>query len=157
MMKKKFFAPLIAGLSLLMIVFLIGCTPAPAAPGGAGAADPQKLLIPRWFLSELTLNGQKVEIPAGQQKMTLQFEEGGKVGGTGGCNSFGGEYKAGTDGKVTFGQLASTLMACADGMQQESAYLEALSKVQQYQVAEGKLTLSSTDGQTTLVFAMPPK
>jgi heat shock protein HslJ len=149
----KTYVSILAGLmALLVILMLAGC----AQPIEMGNADPQKLLIPRWFLSELTLNGQKVDIPAGQQNITLQFEDGGKANGNSGCNDFGTDYKAGKDGKLSFGQITSTLMAC-DNMQQESAYLDALSKVQQFKVEGGKLTLSSADGQTAMVFTMPPK
>jgi heat shock protein HslJ len=152
MMKKTFPALLASALALVLAVFLVGCTQSVTG----GTADPQKLLIPRWFLSELTVNGQKVDIPAGQQKITLQFEDNGKANGTGGCNTFGSDYKASKDGKLSFGQMMSTLMAC-DDMQQEGAYFDALAKVQQFQVDGGILTLSSTDGKNLLVFSMPPK
>lgn len=151
-MKKIITASLVSLMLLAGIFFLAGC----AQSMEGGSADPQKLMIPRWFLSELTLDGQKVEIPVGQQQITLRFEEGGKANGNGGCNSFGTDYKAGKDGKLSFGQITSTLMAC-DNMLQESAYLEALARVQQFKVEEGKLTLSSADGKTAMVFTMPPK
>lgn len=151
-MKKIITASLVSLMVLAGIIFLAGC----AQSLEGGSADPQTLLIPRWFLSELTLDGRKVEIPAGQQQITLQFEEGGKANGNGGCNSFGTDYKAGKNGRLSFGAIASTMMAC-DNMQQESAYLEALSRAQHYKVAEGKLTLFSADGKTVLVFTMPTK
>ncbi len=151
-MKKIITASLVSLMLLAGIFFLAGC----AQSMEGGSTEPQKLLIPRWFLSELTLDGQKVEVPVGQQQITLRFEEGGKANGNGGCNSFGTNYKAGKDGKLSFGQITSTLMAC-DNMLQESAYLEALARVQQFKVEEGKLTLSSADGKTSMVFTMPPK
>ena len=42
-------------------------------------------------------------------------------------------------------------------MAQESAYFSALAKVSQFNVENGKLTLSSADGKTSLVYRMPPK
>lgn len=153
-MRKTFLAPLTGALAVVMIVFLAGCA---QSAQGVGAADPQKLLIPRWFLRELTLNGQKVDLPADQQKITIQFKEDGTVNGSGGCNSFGADYKAGKDGKFSFSPITSTLMACQEGGQLESAYFEALVKVQQFKTEAGKLTLSSADGKTVMVFSMPPK
>ncbi len=119
--------------------------------------EPQKLLIPRWFLTSLTVQGQPVEL-IGPQAQSIQFTPDGKVNGQGGCNSFGGEYQARQDGKLTIGQLISTQMACADGMAQETAYLQALGQVQHFQFNEQmKLVLTSEDGKTTLVFTRPPK
>jgi len=120
-------------------------------------SDPQMLLIPRWFLASLRLNDIAVEIPAGQQEMTLQFENGGQANGTGGCNSFGVTYQADYDGSLSFGPIASTRMFCEGMMEQENVYFEALSRVAQFRIAEGKLFMTSADGQTELVFTRPPK
>lgn len=152
-MKKPFLTLLVGILMVGVVLIFAGCA---RASQGAGSADPQMLLIPRWFLSELTVNGEKVDIPAGQQTMTIQFEEGGKANGTGGCNSFGTEYQAGTDGKLRFGPITATLMAC-DDLQKETAYFQALEQVRQFKVEEGRLTLSSDDGKALLIFSMPPK
>ena len=85
------------------------------------------------------------------------FAEGNQVNGEGGCNSFGGSYSAGKDGSLTVSKLLSTMMACEGVMDQESAYFNALSQVKQYHFDQGKLVLTSSDGQTTLVFVKPPK
>ncbi len=153
-MHKKILIPLAGVLALALIVFLTGCA---QAVQGSDSTNPQQLLIPNWFLSELTIDGQKVDIPAGQQKITIQFTQDGQANGSGGCNSFGASYQASKDGKMKIDQIISTMMACQQGMQQEQDYFKALAKVQQFQVADGKLTMSSTDGKTVLVFIMPPK
>jgi heat shock protein HslJ len=160
-MKTKFIPVLIGAVLIVLIAavavfFQINAAPKPSSQSNV-STDPNKLLIPRWFLRSLTLNGQKVEIPADQQALTLQFADAGNVNGSGGCNSIGGSYQAGMDGKLSFGPLISTKMACLEGMQQESAYFNALAQVQQFYTYGGRLTLSSADGQTSLVFAMPPK
>ena len=121
------------------------------------STDPQTLLIPRWFLSGLTLNGQKVEIAAGQQSITIQFTPEGKANGKGGCNSFSATYQASPDGKLSFSPVISTKMACPDSMQTETSYFGALAKVQQFKVESGHLILSSADGQTRLMYIRPPK
>ncbi len=161
-MKKPLTALLFTSLFITTLI-LSACAPANAQSAApVGSTDPQKLLIPRWFLNSLTLDGKAIAIPAEQQAITIQFKENGDVGGTGGCNSFGSTYKAGKDGKLTVDTITSTMMACAqtgqtDPMQIESAYFAALSKVQRFAVDQGKLTLTSADGKTSLVYRMPPK
>jgi heat shock protein HslJ len=160
-MSKKYLAPMIGVFVVVVIVGVILVSQVFAAKEPAaqavGSSDPQRLLIPRWFLTGLTLDGKQVAIAEGQQKITIQFKEDGSVNGTGGCNSFGGTYKAGSDGKISFSELASTLMACDGDMEAESAYFTALGKVQQFKTDQGQLTFTSADGKTTLVFHMPPK
>jgi heat shock protein HslJ len=158
-MNKKFPLALVIALVIILIgaaVVLAQFVMPKSQPAAAGGADPQKLLIPRWFLSALTLDGQVVSVPAGQQQATIQFEPDGKANGNGGCNSFGANYTAGKDGKLTITDMMSTMMAC-DNMDLETPYFQALSKVQKFNVADGKLTLTSSDGKTTVVFSMPPK
>jgi heat shock protein HslJ len=99
--------------------------------------------------------GGSTEIPAGTWKLTslngspvlagteltIEFKD-GQATGYSGCNSFGGAYEQ--DGKsLKFGELAMTLMACADTgvMDQESAYLAALQAVDTVEVSENSLTL----------------
>ncbi len=119
-----------------------------AQAGRSGALD-QALLAPRWALTELTLDGNVVEL--GTARPTLQFEAGGQAGGNGGCNSYSGPYQTGAGGKLSFGPFVSTEMAC-DALSVESAYFQALAKVEKFSVEGSKLKLSSTDGKTVLVF-----
>lgn len=175
-MRKKDLG-LLTALLVLMVLLVTACTPkdaaqTPAAPGskptdagtgnaqaGAGnasaGADPQKLLVPRWFLTGLTLDGQGLTLEGKQP--TLQFKPDGTANGEGGCNQFGTVYQASADGKLQFGQITATMMACDQGMQQESAYLKALAQVQQFKMDGMKLTLLSADGKTALNFSLPPK
>ena len=83
---------------------------------------------------------------------TLYFED-GKVGGMGGCNSFGGEYSV-RGGQIKFDSpFASTLMACADNdrMEQETLYMQILGQVEQIELSSGELILTTAQGEQ-LVF-----
>jgi len=147
---------------LIAMVVLVGCaggTVQPAASGGTSvpAADPQRLMIPRWFLSSLTLDGQAVAVAEDQQAVTIQFTEDGNANGTGGCNDFGTTFSTGPDGKMAFGPVAATKMACAEGMELENALFQALSKVERFNTEDFQLVMSSADGKTSLTFRMPPK
>lgn len=145
-------------ISVAVLLLLAGCASNTGVENsGASTADPQRLMIPRWFLSSLTLDGKQVDVAEGQQRVTLQFEEGGQANGAGGCNNFRMTYSTGQDGKLAFGPIVSTKMACADWMDLESSYFQALSKTERFNTEDFQLKLSSADGKTVLVFHMPPK
>jgi heat shock protein HslJ len=161
-MNKKVTGFIVGLLAVVLIVVLILLNPfqRPANNPPAGeeiVADPQMLMIPRWFLVSLELDGEALDVPAGQQELTLQFESPARANGTGGCNTFGADFQADYDGSLSFGPVVSTRMFCEGKMDLENAYFQALSQVEQFRVAEGRLTLASGDGQVGLVFAMPPK
>lgn len=101
----------------------------------------------RWQLT--ALDG---EPPVGETPLTLEFDAENGVSGFSGCNSYGGTYEASL-GRILFGDLFSTLMACLDEalMQQEQTFLQALQNAIAYTIAEDRLTLTTSEGQT-LVF-----
>ena len=80
--------------------------------------------------------------PISNRNITIQFED-GQVRGSSGCNTYFGEYQLkGSD--ISFGQLASTEMACMDPggiMEQEQDYLAFLSEVVSYDVESDQLIL----------------
>ena len=104
-----------------------------------------------WELLEGTVAG--MPIPEGDFRVTLLFK-GGTVGGVAACNSYGGEYTA-DDGFLRFGLMYQTEMACAEpAMSAENTFMDALSRVDSYEIAGEQLTLSGAD--VTLVFAVIP-
>ncbi len=160
-MNRKYLPALLGALLIVvvgtaLIATQAGAAQKPSAQSNA-STDPQRLMIPRWFLNSLTLDGQTIEIPADQQSITLQFAQDGNANGKGGCNEFGASYTASPDGKLSFGPVMATKMACDSLMVQENAYFNALAKVAQFKTEGGKLTLTSADGKTSLVYRMPPK
>ena len=80
--------------------------------------------------------------------ITAAFQD-GAVSGSSGCNSYSGSYE--TDGKeISFGPLASTLMACMDPdnvMEQESQFLAWLQEAQSFSVNQGELMIFTPDGE----------
>jgi heat shock protein HslJ len=86
-------------------------------------------------------------------RVTARFE-GGQVGGTAGCNHYGGPALIDGNGLV-IGPLASTLMACLepDGvMAQEQAFLAHLEKAASFGFDGRQLVLKDVDGQELLRF-----
>ena len=86
-------------------------------------------------------------------RVTAEFVE-GEINGNAGANNYSGSCK--TDGtNLTFGPIAATEMYRMDPegvMDQEYAYLQALDKAVRYEVKDGKLIITGTDGQV-LTFA----
>ncbi|AWL11786.1 Lipoprotein NlpE [Saliniradius amylolyticus] len=78
----------------------------------------------KWVLMEL--NGQSVDVE-GKQPFFRIHPETLQLAGIAGCNRFFGQFSEDAPGKVSFGQLGSTMMACPN-MQVEQAFLEALKK-----------------------------
>jgi len=71
-----------------------------------------------------------------------------RVNGSGVCNNYFTSYVADDDGNLTInGPVASTLMACETGMEQETLFLAALESVKGYTVADnGYLLLDYSSG-----------
>ncbi|MGD2040169.1 MAG: Gmad2 immunoglobulin-like domain-containing protein [Anaerolineae bacterium] len=94
-----------------------------------------------WYLTETT-TGQ----------ITARFQD-GRVSGSAGCNNYFGSYilTPGSDA-LEIGELATTRMMCEEAvMEQESAFLQALSATTAYSVDDDLLTLTYPDG--TLLFS----
>ncbi len=100
------------------------------------------------------LNGTSWELyafgktfPIAGRAITISFED-GQVSGSGGCNSFGGEYQVSGD-KIEFGMLMSTLMACADPamMEQETAFMQFLGDAQRFEALDGQLRIYRSEGE----------
>jgi copper homeostasis protein (lipoprotein) len=68
-----------------------------------------------------------------------------RVGGSGGCNRLVGSYVLNGD-KLTFGQMAGTMMACPEGMDTEKAFLEALRQVNTWKIVGQHLELFDAAG-----------
>ena len=80
------------------------------------------------------------------------FGSDGAISGNVGCNSFNGNYKV--DGEtVTFGAIASTLMACADPIaQQEGMVFNVFVNTATFKLDSNTLSIISSDGNSVVVF-----
>jgi heat shock protein HslJ len=140
-------------MTTLLLIALIAAACAPAAAPATQPAPAKEQTVSgtaldgtSWRLA--TLNGQ----PALKDTtVTLNFAA-GKAVGTDGCNNYTGTYAA--DGtQIKFGQLASTMMACAEPiMTQASAYLQALGQAATYQANAKQLTLFDASGKELATF-----
>lgn len=100
-----------------------------------------------WFADGIN-NGKQavVSIAAGSQ-VTAVFGAGGKLTGSAGCNNYSATYTVDGD-KLAITAPAATKKMCPDPavMEQENAYLKALSQVATFRIDGDRLDLRSVDG-----------
>ena len=128
------------------------------APGGPDAATQPggepSLLDTEWVLA--TLNGEGL---LEGTHITLKFEE-EWLSGFAGCNAYGGgpdsgRYVATAEGSLEMPVLAITVMDCPSPegvMEQEQAYVDALTNAAAYRLADDGLEILNATGETVLVF-----
>lgn len=106
-----------------------------ASPSGSGIADRE------WEL--VALGDRKEPRGAGGKPITLKLDsEAKRAAGFGGCNRYTGSFEQSGE-TLAFGALASTKMACQEGMDVEDAYLPALGSVRSWQLEDGVLVLKA--------------
>jgi heat shock protein HslJ len=135
-MKKNF-------LALIALVIMVGFT---ACSGQSSA------LIGDWKLVSYGSKSSPTPVVS-DIDTTVTIGADGKVNGNVGCNSFGGDYKTSGE-KISFSQIASTMMACADPlMQQESAVFTVFTDKATFSMDGSTLTITSADGNTVVVLS----
>ncbi len=112
--------------------------PAPAGGGGAGPSGPSP--VGDWVLDRATVDGAVLEVPVEPVELRLAA---GEIGGSGGCNQFGGGVELGADGSFTTFEVAITEMACVGpSMGFEAVYVDGLFRATAFAVTPDGLVLS---------------
>lgn len=101
---------------------------------------------------KLVSMGEMTITPEAQPTLKLNISE-MKVNGSDSCNTFMGSIETLTDKELVFGDLASTLMLCAEKMEVADAFGMAMQKVRQYQLKGDQLLLTDKQGGVLLTFA----
>lgn len=127
-----------------------------SAPSTAASSSPSALTGHPWKLVGLTFDGHSWTLNP-EAAVTITFaddKEGLHFDGSGGCNSYGGDYAAST-GHLQVSEIFKTAMAClgSNVMAQENHYLGALRTATTFSATASNLTLSDASGQTVLHFA----
>lgn len=86
-----------------------------------------------------------------QEPLFVLNSETHRVSGSGGCNRLTGSYELKGD-HLTFSQMATTMMTCAEGMDTEKAFLKALTEAKTWKMAGGELELLNDTGNVTARF-----
>ncbi|HEX8598494.1 MAG TPA: DUF4377 domain-containing protein [Chloroflexia bacterium] len=122
------------------------------ADNSQGTTLPQEMLSTEWLLTTYQI-ARTIPRDVTDFGSTLNFDADGRATGSGGCNSFGGEYQAGSGGSLTFGTLISTRKACAgEIMQWESTYFQALESASAYALEDNQLRITFANEQGTLTY-----
>jgi putative lipoprotein len=101
-----------------------------------------------WKLVEL--NGGPVQ-PGEDRELHMILRGEDEVGGYAGCNQFVGSFTVAGDG-LSFGPIASTRRLCAESMQQEGAFLQALENAQRFSISGENLAIENAGGEVTMRF-----
>ena len=144
---------LVFGLAMLLVA--AGCGPEQASDSqtpATAAAESSKPDVPltNTYWKLVQLNGAAVE-PGEGKELHMILRGADQVGGYAGCNQFRGSVTV-TDDAVSFGPIASTRRMCADGMQQEDAFLQALENAQRYAISGESLAIENAGGEVTMRF-----
>jgi uncharacterized lipoprotein YbaY/heat shock protein HslJ len=100
----------------------------------------------------VTLRGKPLEVADREREPHLILQPAQtRVAGSGGCNRLAGGYTLAGD-RITFGRAVGTMMACQQGMQQERAFLDALSTVARWRIEGQRLELVDARGEVLLRF-----
>lgn len=142
--------PVLAGFMVILPILLVaGCT---------GQSPEPRLEGTGWTLTGYMANTTMTP-PLPSPKITMDFGNDGRIGGTAGCNHYFATYTLKATA-ITFGQVGSTLMYCGDPgvMDQENAYLALLGKAASITVDGDRLTLLDGKGSPILTFSrtIPP-
>lgn len=150
-MKSVAWIRVMAGVVVAAMAMTTGCQGLGGGQGGSGASmtDAIQRLAGEWVLK--AMNGSEVAsmLPSGAQPPSLNFGTDGKVSGFSGVNRLAGGFDLGklAEGKLSFGNLASTKMAGPpEAMQVESKFTGLLAKVDGFRFVDGGRQLSLTEG-----------
>lgn len=135
--------PAVAVVALVPVLLLGAC-------GGGDGSSGGSLEGPTWTLVSYAADGDQLPVPDGVEA-TATFAD-GTVQGSSGCNSFNGSYELDGDG-LTFGPLASTLMACEPPQSDvEAAVFAGLDATTSYRLEDGTLMLLDEAGAELLEY-----
>ncbi|MBB3102659.1 YbaY family lipoprotein [Azomonas macrocytogenes] len=124
----------------------------------AGAAQSTDTFVPdsplrNTYWKLVSLNDAPVAVVANQREPHLVFSASElRVSGYGGCNRVMGAFEV-EDDRLALKQMASTQMACVDGMAQETQFLHTLETVARFRIVGEQLDLLDTDGKVVARFA----
>ncbi len=141
----------IVGALLVLALLLAAC--------GSGTGSGAKTLEQTtWKLdSYVDTQGRTVSVLA-DSEITARFEA-GKVAGSAGCNNYTTSYELDGD-RITIDPAASTRMACSEPegiMDQEYAYLAALTTATRYEIEGDQLRLLDAEGREAAVYTAKPE
>lgn len=138
--------------SFLLVLLLLAPALVQAQPGRELSTGQRVLAGTEWQLVSFGPPGSEVNVVTGTTP-SANFGEDGRVGGSTGCNGYGGTYEVRGD-TISIGRLVSTRRACLDqnANEQERRFLAALEAANRFRLSSNRLTIFSDRGRTVLNF-----
>ena len=139
-----------------IILLISTCNLLAAQTPASSSSAESKSANTQWRLASFGASGTESPVIEGTT-ITLKFGADGRGGGSGGCNSYGGEYRERGD-NLSFGQIISTKRACLEqsANQQEQRYFAALESASKFKISDNRLTIFHGDGRSVLNFVGDP-
>ena len=129
-----------------------------AAAGGLSnqnerSTDPQSVLDKTWQWESTITPVEKITVP-NPERYTILLKADGRAQARFDCNRGGGDYQI-SAGKLSFGPLMSTRMACPPGTL-DAAFMKDLQRVSSFFVLNGTLYLELPYDSGTMRFRPAP-
>jgi len=132
----------------------VGSGPTPVVPTSTATTTtaPGALLGTKWTLTAFVVDGVTQQIISGHAP-TLHFDANDSAGGVGGCNGYGASYHlAGDRLSITDPFRLQVYCGGSGVIELESAYFQALPRVNRLRVDGTMLTLTNGDDSVQMVF-----
>jgi len=149
---KNLFVRILVG---VLFITLTACGPSNEDIPVTGTGQPElSLKDTNWRLVSYGEPGSETPVLEAAQP-TLGFEEGGQVGGVGGCNTFSAQYEVTGGNEIAITNIISTLMACNNPnvMELETTYFDALRSASSFEISGDMLTIWYENGEMQLSFS----
>lgn len=128
---------------------LSACASTGESPATLRSHDPSTIIGKTWQWHGTVTPVQKINVPQ-PERYTLRFDEGGRVQARFDCNRGGGSYQI-SEGKLSFGPLISTRMACPESSL-DATFMKQLKDVNSFFVEGDNLYLELPVDSGTLQF-----
>ncbi len=134
---------------ILTSMVMAGCATRSTSPGEGRSMDPQAVLGKLWQWETTTTPLEKIEVTA-PENYTLLLEPDGRARLRIDCNTGSGSFEIDA-GKLTFGPIMSTRMACPPGSL-DGVFTRDLPRVVSFFLNDGRLYLELPYDSGTMQF-----
>jgi heat shock protein HslJ len=120
--------------------------------------EPASLIGTNWLLTSYNNGVGGMQSPVIGSEITANFDEDGRMSGSGGCNNYNASYQASQE-TISIGVIASTEMFCMDPegvMEQETQYLAALQNAALFTIRDDQLEIRDQDGAGVAYYVVMP-